>query len=88
MKTRERKRPSTSREVLKAKAKRRLWRRESVPCPRKATRPKSSSMKTEWAVVAQAVKLQRKRPQGARTTAERANVGNARDQARASIAES
>jgi hypothetical protein len=48
LKTRQRKRPRTSRRVAsKAKAKGRLWRRESVPCPRKATRPKSSSMKTE-----------------------------------------
>jgi hypothetical protein len=45
-------------------------------------------MKTEWAVVAQAAKLQRKGAQSARTTAKKANVGNARDQARASIAES
>ena len=88
LKTRERKRPSTSRVASKAKAKRRLWRRESVPCPRKATRPKSNRMKKEWAVVAQAAKLRRKSAQSARTTAKKANVGNARDQARASIAES
>ena len=88
MKTREIKRPSTSRVASKAKAKRRLWRRESVPCPRKATRPKSSSMKTEWAVVAQAAKRRRTSAQSARTTAKKANVGNARDQARASIAAS
>jgi len=42
----------------------------------------------EWAAVEQAAKRQRKSAQGARTTAEKANVGNARDQARASIAES
>ena len=88
LQTRERKRPSTSRVASKAKAKWKLWRRESVPCPRKATRPKSSSMKKEWAVVAQAAKLRRKSAQSARTTAKKANVGNARDQARASIAES
>jgi hypothetical protein len=88
LKTRERRRPSTRRAASTAKAKRTLWRRESVPCPRKATRPKSSSMKKEWAVVGQAVKLRRKSAQNARTTAKTANVGNARDQARASIAES
>jgi hypothetical protein len=56
LKTREAKRPSTSRVASKAKAKRKLWRRESVPGPRKPTRPKSSSMKKEWAVVGQAAK--------------------------------
>jgi hypothetical protein len=88
LKTRERKRPSTSRVASKAKAKRRLWRRESIPHPRKATRPKSSSMKKEWAAAGQAAKLRRKSAQSARTTAEKAIVGNARDQARASITES
>ena len=88
LKTRERKGPSTRRVASKAKAKRRLWRRESVPHPRKTTRPKSSSMKKEWAVVGQAAKRRRKSAQSARTTAKKANVGNARDQARASIAES
>ena len=88
MQTRERKRPSTSRVASKAKAKRRLWRRESVPCPRKPTRPKSSSMKKESAVAGQAAKIRTKGAISARTTAEKANVGNARDQARASIAES
>ena len=87
-KTRERKRPSTRRAASKARAKRRLWRRESVPCPRKTTTPKSSSMKKEWAVAGQAAKRRRKSAQSARTTAKKANVGNARDQARASIAES
>jgi hypothetical protein len=57
LKGRERKRQSTSSEASKAKAKRRLWRRESVPRPRKAARQKRSSMKKEWAVVGQAVKL-------------------------------
>jgi hypothetical protein len=88
LKTRERKRSSTSRVVLKAKAKTRLWRRESVPYPRKATRPKSSSMKTEYAVAGQAAKLRRTSAQSVRTTFKKANAGNARDQARASIAES
>ena len=88
LKTRDRKRPNTSRGAQKAKAKRRLWRRESVPYPRKETRPKSSSMKTEWAVAGKAAKLRTKSVQSARTTAKKANVGNARDQARASIAES
>ena len=88
LKGRERKRPSTSSVASKAKAKRRLWRRESVPYSRKTTRPKSSSMNKEWAVVAQAAKLKGKSAQSARTTAKKANVGNARDQARASIAES
>jgi hypothetical protein len=45
-------------------------------------------MKKEWAVVAQAAKLRRQSAQSARTAAKKANVGNARDQARASIAES
>jgi hypothetical protein len=45
-------------------------------------------MKKEWAVVGPAANLRRKRAQSARTTTEKANVGNARDQARASIAES
>jgi hypothetical protein len=40
-------RPSTSRVASKAKAKRRLWRRESVPRPRKPTWHKSSIMKKE-----------------------------------------
>jgi hypothetical protein len=52
-----RKRPGTSRMPSKAKAKRRLWRRESVPRPRKTTSPKSSSMRKEWAVVGRAAKL-------------------------------
>jgi hypothetical protein len=39
-----------SRSRFEVKVKRRLWRRESVSYSRKATRPKSSSMK-EWAVV-------------------------------------
>jgi len=88
LKTRERKRPGTSRVASKAKPKRMLWRRGSVHYPRKTTRPKSSSMKKEWAVVGQAAKPQRQSAQSARTTAKKANVGNARDQARASIAES
>jgi hypothetical protein len=54
---------------------------------RKATRPKSSSMKKEWALVAQAAKMRRKSAQSARTAARKANVGNARAQARASITE-
>jgi hypothetical protein len=78
LKTRERKRPGTSRVVSKAKAKRRLWRRGSVPRPRKTTRQKSSSKKKEWAVVGQAAKLRTKSAH-ARTTAKKANVGNARD---------
>jgi hypothetical protein len=45
-------------------------------------------MKKEWAEVAQAAKLRRKSAQSARTTVKKANVGNARAQARASIAES
>ena len=57
LKRRERKIPSTSRVASKAKAKRRLWRLESVPRPRKATRSKSSRMETKWAVVGQAAKL-------------------------------
>jgi hypothetical protein len=88
LKTREIKSPSTSSVAFKAKAKRRLWRRESVPHPRKATRPKSSSMKKEWAVAGHAEKLRIKSAQSSHTTAEKANVGNARDQARASITES
>jgi hypothetical protein len=87
-KTRERKGPSASRVASKAKAKRRLWKRERVPHPRKGTRPKSSSMKKEWAVAGQAAKLRRKSAQSARTTTKKANVGNARDQASASIARS
>jgi hypothetical protein len=39
LKRRERKRPITRRVALKTKAKRRLWRLESVPRQRKATRP-------------------------------------------------
>jgi hypothetical protein len=45
-------------------------------------------MKKEWAVVVPAANLRRKSAQSARTTAEKAIVGNAKDQARASIAES
>ena len=52
-----RKRPITSRVASKAKEKRRLWRRESVPRPRKTTRPKSGSMMKEWEVVGRAAKL-------------------------------
>jgi hypothetical protein len=44
-------------------------------------------MKKEWAVVRQPAKLPRKSAQSARTTAQKANIGNARDQARTSIAE-
>ena len=40
LKTRNRKRPGTSRVASEAKAKRRLWRRGSVPNLRKTTRPK------------------------------------------------
>jgi hypothetical protein len=86
--TRERKRPTTSRAASKARARRRVWRRESVPYSRKTTSPKSSSMKKEWAVVGRAGKLRRKSAQSAPTTANKANVGNVRDQARASTAES
>jgi hypothetical protein len=50
-------------------------RRESVPHPRKTTRPQSSSRK-EWAAAGQAAKLRRKSAQSARTTAKKANVGN------------
>jgi len=46
-KTRERKRSITSRVSSKKKTKRSLWRRESVPYPRKPTRPKNRSMKKE-----------------------------------------
>jgi hypothetical protein len=88
LRTRERKRPSTSSAESKAEARRKLWRRESAPYSRKTTRPKSSSINKEWAVVGQAAKLRRKSAQSARTTAKKANVGNARDQARASITES
>jgi hypothetical protein len=89
LKTRERKRPlSTSRVAPKAKAKTKLWRRESVPYPRKPTRHKRRRLKKEWAVAGQAAKMRRKSAQSARTTAKKANVGNARDQASASIAES
>jgi hypothetical protein len=45
-------------------------------------------MKKEWAAAGQAAKLRTKSVQSARTTAKKANVGNARNQARASIAES
>jgi hypothetical protein len=45
-------------------------------------------MTKEWEVVGQAAKLRRKSAQSARTTAKKANVGNARGQARVSIAES
>jgi hypothetical protein len=44
-------------------------------------------MKEEWAVVRQPAKMPRKSAQSALTTAQKANIGNARDQARASIAE-
>ncbi len=57
------------------------------PLSEKETRPKSS-MKTEWAVAGKAAKLRRKSAQSARTTSKEANASNARDQARASIAES
>ena len=43
---------------------------------------------TSWAEAGQAAKLRKKSAQSAHTTAKTANVGNARDQARASIAES
>jgi hypothetical protein len=57
LKARERERLSTSKVATKANAKRRLWRRESVPHPRKTTRPKISNMKEEWAVAGQPEKL-------------------------------
>jgi hypothetical protein len=57
LKRRERKRPSTCSVASKAKAKRRLWRRGSVPRPKTTTRPNSRSMEKERAVVRQAVKL-------------------------------
>jgi hypothetical protein len=50
--------------------------------------PRAAALKKEWAEVAQAAKLRRKSAQSARTSVKKANVGNARAQARASIAES
>ena len=55
------KRPSTSRVAFKAKEERSLWRRESVPCPRKAMRPKRSSLKKEAAASGEVAKTKRKR---------------------------
>ena len=46
--TRRRKRPSTIGVVLKAKGKRRLWRSESVPCPKQTTEQGSSSVGRKW----------------------------------------
>jgi hypothetical protein len=48
-KTRGRKRTSTSRVALKAKGKRRLGRRESVPCPRLSAQQESSNEGRRWA---------------------------------------
>jgi hypothetical protein len=48
-KTRGRKRPNTSRKGFKARGKRRLWRRESVLCPREPARQGSRSVGREWA---------------------------------------
>ena len=47
-KTRGTKRPNTSRKGFKARGKRRLWRRESVLCPRELTRQGRRSMGREW----------------------------------------
>ena len=57
LKSRERKRPRTSSVSSKSRVKRRMWRRESVPRPRKVTRSKSSRMEKVWAVVGPPVKL-------------------------------
>jgi hypothetical protein len=48
-KTRGRKRPNTSREGFKARGKGRLWRRESVPCPRELAWQGRHSVGREWA---------------------------------------
>jgi hypothetical protein len=48
-KTRGRKRPNTSRKGFKARGKGRLWRRESVLCPRKPARQGRRSEGREWA---------------------------------------
>jgi hypothetical protein len=47
-KTRGRKRPTTSRNGFKARGKRRLWRRESVFCPREPARQARRSVGREW----------------------------------------
>jgi hypothetical protein len=49
LKTRGRKRPSTSRKGFKARAEGRLWRRESVLCPREPTLEGRRSEGREWA---------------------------------------
>jgi hypothetical protein len=48
-KTRGRKRPNTSRKGFKARGKGRLWRRESVLCPREPARQGRRSVGREWA---------------------------------------
>jgi hypothetical protein len=48
-KTRGRKRPNTSRKGFKARGKGRLWRRESVLCPREPARQGRHSVGREWA---------------------------------------
>ncbi len=47
-KTRGRKRPNTSRKGLKERAKGRLWRRESVLCPRERVRQGRQSVGKQW----------------------------------------
>ncbi len=57
LKTRQRKRPGTNRVASEEKTKKRLWKLESVPYPRKKTRSKISSMKTEWVMVGRVVMM-------------------------------
>jgi hypothetical protein len=48
-KTRGRKKPNTSRKGFTARGKRRLWRRESVICPREPAQQGRRSVGREWA---------------------------------------
>jgi hypothetical protein len=80
----ERKRPATSKIASKGTAKSRRWSRESVNAPRKGARLKSSSVKKERAVVAEAGKLRRESAQSARTTAKEASASTAAGRASAS----
>jgi hypothetical protein len=85
LKGRERKRPSTSSIASKAKAKRRLSRRESFPRPKKTMRPKNSTMEMESSSRASGKAVKESFAQMPAQPQKRANVGNARGQARASI---
>ena len=67
-KTRDRNRPNTSRKVFEARGKGRLWRRESVLCPRESVRQGRRNVGRKWTERGKEA-LRRRVSQSARTIA-------------------